>query len=73
MDHSFNATFYMLVEKDQGGQPTSDGAEGILGPLSEVGLVLLTLLGASAVIVFLYRRHLSSQRRTQNPLRKTKE
>lgn len=73
VDHSFNATFYMLVEKDHGGQPTSDGAEGILGPLSEVGLVLLTLLGASAVVVFLYRRHLSSQRRTQNPLRKTKE
>ncbi len=72
-DHSFNATFYMLVEKDHGGQPIPDGTEGILGPLSEVGLVLLTLLGASAVIVFLYRRRLSSQRKAQNTVRKTKE
>lgn len=71
-DHSFNATFYVLVVKEYG-QPISDGTEGLLGPLSEAALVLVTLLGASAVILLLYWRHLSSQRRSQSTLRKTEE
>jgi hypothetical protein len=72
-DHSFNITFYVTVEKDHEGQPTSDGSEGLLGPLPEVGLVLSTIFVASVVILFLYRRRLSRQRRTQNTSGKTRE
>lgn len=59
-DHSFNVTVYITVEKPpQGG--ADSGVEGSLtGSLLEVGVILLTLAGASAALVILYRRRLST-------------
>jgi len=70
VDHSFNVTVYLIVEKTSEDQ-TGPSTGGFLGPLSEVGLVLLTLVGASVVILFLYRRHLGKQLRIKKPLGKT--
>lgn len=71
VDHSFNVTLYVLVEKDHTGQSIPDDTGGLLGPLSEVGLVLLIVLAMSVVIVFLYRRHLSGQQRAPSTSGKT--
>lgn len=63
-DHSFNVTVYITVEKPpQGG--ADSGVEGSLtGSLLEVGVILLTLAGASAALVILYRRRLSTLSRS---------
>lgn len=71
VDHSFNVTVYVLVEEGPEDQNSSGSTEGLLGLLSEVGPVLLTLLVASAAILLLYRRRLSGQLRTRNPLGET--
>lgn len=71
VDHSFNVTFNVTVEKDHTGQPIPDDTGGLLEPLSEVGLVLLIVLAALVVIVFLYRRHLSAQQRASGTFGKT--
>ncbi len=72
VDHSFNVTFYVLVEKDHTGQSIPDDTGGLLGPLSEVGLILLIVLAMSIVIVFLYRRrHSSGQQRAPSTSGKT--
>ena len=63
-DHSFNVTVYITVEKPpQGG--ADSGVEGSLtGSLLEVGVILLTLAGASVALVILYRRRLSTLSRS---------
>lgn len=71
MDHSFLVTVYVPVEKGHEDQTGSGDTGGFLGPLSEVGVVLLTLLAASAAIMLLYRRRLSGQLKTQTSLGKT--
>lgn len=72
IDHSFNVTIYVLVEKGDEGQTDSGDIEGLLGFLSEIGPVLLTLVSATVVIVFLYKRRFSGQPKDQNPLGNTK-
>jgi hypothetical protein len=73
VDHSFNVTFFVRVEKNHDDQSTTDGTEGLLGPLSEIGLVLTAVIAMSIVIVVLYRRRSLHSRRTQNALGKTEQ
>jgi len=73
VDHSFNVTFYVRVEKNHDDQSTTDGTEGLLGPLSEIGLVLTAVIAMSIVIIILYRRRSLHSRRTQNALGKTEQ
>jgi hypothetical protein len=63
VDHSLNVTFNLVVEKANEGQNGSQDTSGFLGPYSESALILLILLGASVIIILLYRRHLSKQPR----------
>jgi hypothetical protein len=72
-DQSFNATFYVLIEKNHEDQNISDGTSDLLKPFFDVSVILLTLVGASAVILFLYRRHLSSQPKTEDTSGKTQK
>lgn len=65
VDHSLNTTLYLIVEKPEGDVTDSGGVGGFLGPLSEVALVLLTLVGALIAVVLLYRRHLHRQSKTK--------
>ncbi|MFQ6075252.1 MAG: COG1361 S-layer family protein [Candidatus Bathyarchaeia archaeon] len=61
LEHSLNFTVDLVVVRAQTGQDGSTGGWGILSILREGGWVLLTLLGASVVILILYRRRLSRQ------------
>jgi len=72
-DQSFNATFYVLIEKNHEDQTISDGTSDLLKPFFDVSVILLTLVGASAVILFLYRRHLSSQPKAEDTSGKTQK
>lgn len=71
LDRSFNVTFYVLLDTEHEGQPLPNGTSDLLESLSEVGVILLTLFGASAAILFLYRRRLSSQPKTEDTSGKT--
>jgi len=62
VDHSLNVTIYLTVKTSGKTKVISGGTEGFPASPFEVGLVLLTMLGASAVTLLLYRRHLNKQR-----------
>jgi len=59
VDHVFYLTFQVAVREVSEEVSGSSGTGGLLGPLSEVWVVFLTLLLASAAVLFLYRRSLS--------------
>ena len=59
VDHVFYLTFHVAVREVSEEVSGSSGTGGLLGPLSEVWVVFLTLLLASAAVLFLYRRSLS--------------
>ena len=71
LDRSFNITFYVLLDTEHEGQPLPNGTSDLLESISEMGVILLTLFGASAAIFFLYRRRLSSQPKTEDTSGKT--
>lgn len=74
VDHSINVTVYLIVEKTDSDQISSGGTESFLGPLFEVGLILLTLFGASVAILLLYQRRLRRNLTKQpKPLERTGE
>ena len=63
-DHSFNITVYVVVEESPQGENGSGTEGGLLEPFLEVGVVLLTLAGASVAALILYRRHLAKRSRS---------
>ena len=56
VDHTFNATTYLIVEKREDGQNGSDETNGFNISSYEVGLVLSVIIAASLIIFWLYRR-----------------
>lgn len=60
-EHTLNFTVNLVVAKGQSGQEGGTAGGGILQLLVEGGWVLLPMVGASVVILILYRRRLSKQ------------
>ncbi len=62
IDRILRKTVFLTVETSGESQTSSEESDDTLRPFSGVGLVLLTVLAASIVVLLLYRRHLAKQR-----------
>jgi hypothetical protein len=56
VDHTFNVTTYLIVEKSEDGQNGSDETNGFNISPYEAGIVLSVIIAASLIIFWLYRR-----------------